>query len=84
MMSGALLDHLARARDGAIGVEVEPAVSEGVGRDVEDPHHERALAELQRRAARERKAVGQPWRENHVVRADNGPVARPGPNASAL
>ena len=38
-----------RVRDGAVDVEVEPAVSERIGRDVEDAHDQRALAELQRR-----------------------------------
>ena len=67
---GPLLDHLARARDGAIDVEVEPAVSERVGRDVEDPHHDRAVAELQRRPARERNGVGQPWRRKSCLRTN--------------
>ena len=38
----ALVEHLKAARDGGLGVEVFPAVREGVRRDVKDAHDARA------------------------------------------
>jgi hypothetical protein len=46
-----VIDHPSRVRDGARPVEEPPAVGEGVGRDVEDPHDERALGAIERALA---------------------------------
>ena len=35
----ALLEQAARARNGIVGSQMHPSVSEAVGSDVDDPHH---------------------------------------------
>ena len=44
-MIGPVADHAKPCLDRAVDIVMEPAVSEGIGRDVEDAHDERALAE---------------------------------------
>jgi hypothetical protein len=37
--------------DGLVAVEVRAAVRKGIGRDIDDPHDQRALAEFERARA---------------------------------
>ena len=50
---GAARLHLDRRRLGRAGIEIETAIGERIGRDVEDAHDERAVAELKRAVRRE-------------------------------
>ena len=53
----ALVDHPQPVVDRRAGIEAHAAVGKRIRRDVEDPHDERALAQLERRAARKRNGV---------------------------
>jgi len=52
---GAFIHHPQRGGDRRLGIEHPAAVGERIGGDVDDTHDERALAERQRRSAREPK-----------------------------
>ena len=60
--------HAKRRIDGRCRIQTRRALAEGVGRDVEDAHHEASLAQTKRPLAGKRNGVVAAERVDHVIK----------------